>query len=329
MTPGHWWAALVACVLTGLLTGLIRVYAVRTNLMDVPNARSSHARATPRGGGLAIVLVTQVAVLALWLLGELGSAGAVALLAGGSAVALVGWLDDRIGLSARLRLGVHLAACTVAVWAIVGPDAGWLASTVLVVGMAWFLNLFNFMDGIDGIAGAEAVCSALIAALLINHFGGGAGLVALALILGGASLGFLVWNWAPARIFLGDAGSGYLGYTLGVMALLSARSTAVPLTTWLILAGVFIVDATVTLIRRGLRGEKVYEAHRSHAYQHLARRWGRHDRVSAAVVLINVLWLGPLAFWSVEIPEQGFLLLGLAWAPLTILAGFLRAGQPD
>lgn len=258
----------------------------------------------------------------------------VAIAGGGGAVALTGLLDDYKTLSARTRLAVHFIAAGWAVfWA--GPAeflAGGHSAPVKVlgaiastVGIAGFLNIFNFMDGIDGIAASEAafVCAAV--ALLAGYLGG-FGLAAVALMLGAASAGFLVWNWAPAKIFMGDVGSGYIGFNLGVLALFSLKLGPARIWTWLILAGVFLVDSVITLTRRMWRREALATAHRMHAYQHAAVRFG-HARVTAAVIIINVAWLLPLAVASVLRPEYGMAITVVALLPICGLAVLLGAGR--
>ena len=172
--------------------------------------------------------------------------------------------------------------------------SGWSAQVFAALLIVWLLNLYNFMDGIDGIAGIEAVTVGAGCAVVAFVVGYPAGAIAC-LLLAAASAGFLAWNFPPARIFMGDAGSGFLGVVFGVLAVDASRQTPELLWSWLILLGAFIVDATVTLLRRLIRGERVYEAHRSHAYQHAARAIGKHRPVTLAIGAINVLWLLPLA----------------------------------
>ncbi|OYT94363.1 MAG: glycosyl transferase [Pseudomonas sp. PGPPP3] len=170
------------------------------------------------------------------------------------------------------------------------------------------------MDGIDGIAGVEAVTVCLGGALLYWLLGQGS-LALLPLLLAAASAGFLYWNFPPAKIFMGDAGSGFLGLVLGILSLQAAWAAPQLLWCWLILLAVFVVDATFTLLRRLIRGDKVYEAHCSHAYQYASRRHGRHLPVTVAVLAINLIWLLPLA-----------LLVGMGY--LDGLPGFLLASGP-
>lgn len=327
----------IACfTAAALLTTRIGREAARFGLLDVPNLRSSHSRAVPRGGGLAIVLVVLFAALLLSLAGRWPAAEAIAWLGGGSAVALAGLLDDRGGLSVRSRLLVHFAAAACALWARqrllvpgTSPDGWALSLTLWVTGglaVVWGTNFFNFMDGIDGLAAQQAVFVAGAAWLLgAGPHAGAEGWMLLCLV--GATSGFLVWNWAPARIFMGDVGSGFLGFALQLLALLTSATGSLTLWSWVILEGAFIVDATVTLIVRGARGERLSAAHRDHAYQRLARRFGSHARVSWGFAAVNILWLLPCAECAARRPQWGpWITLG-ALAPLVLVAFVLGAGR--
>src|SRR5207253_813322 len=154
--------------------------------------------------------------------------------------------------------------------------------------LLWLLNLFNFMDGIDGIAAGEAVFVSLSVAAAALASGSGDRSVWLAFIVAGAALGFLRWNWPPARIFMGDVGSGFLGFMLGSLSIIAHQKWRVPVSVPLILLGVFVADATTTLLCRIFRGEKWYASHRSHAYQRLSQRFGAHGPVTFLVMLVNV-----------------------------------------
>jgi Fuc2NAc and GlcNAc transferase len=286
-------AALVcSAAASAILTGLACRYALRSSLLDVPNERSLHRTPTPRGGGVAIVLVTLFGLAGLAALHAIPASLAWTLGVGGALVAAVGWLDDRHGVSPPVRAVVHAVA---GLWA-----AGWIwgepapVAILGALGIVWAINLYNFMDGIDGLAAGESVSVGLIAGGLLLAAGHPA-LSTVALLVAAASAGFLGWNWAPARIFMGDVGSGFLGYTFGTLALLSHRDGAVSLPLWLTVMGVFLFDATVTLLRRIVRGERWYQAHRSHAYQRLVQAGSSHGRVTALVLLVN-LGLGLLAW---------------------------------
>ena len=283
---------LCAAAASAILTGLVRAYALRSSLLDVPNERSLHRTPTPRGGGVAIVVVTLVGLVGLAAVGTIPVSVAWTLGVGGALVAAVGWLDDRRGVSAPVRALVHAVAATWAVAWIFGEPAP--LAVLGALGIVWAINLYNFMDGIDGLAAGEAVSVGLIAGALLLA-AGDAALSMVAFLVAAAAAGFLGWNWSPARIFMGDVGSGFLGYGFGALALLSHRAGAVSLTLWILLAGVFLFDATLTLLRRIARGERWYQAHRSHAYQRLVQAGSSHGRVTALALLVN-LGLGALAW---------------------------------
>lgn len=322
-----------------LLTAVVRKIALSHQVIDVPNARSSHTVPTPRGGGLATVIATTVVLTVLAALGRLSLDVFAAIAGGGIIVAAVGFIDDRRALSARIRLLAHLAA---AIWTLawIGglPPLRFGESVFVfgvggyvlgILGIVWTLNLFNFMDGIDGIAGCEAVFIALAGAALQLYAGNVGDVPLIAIVFALACAGFLVWNWPPARIFMGDVGSGYMGYLIAVLALLAARDSPVALLVWVILGGLFFVDATVTLVRRVSRGERASDAHRSHAYQHLSRRWGSHRTVTLLALLINVVWLLPCALLAVKYPQHAGWLVVAALSPLiggVLIAG---AGRPE
>jgi Fuc2NAc and GlcNAc transferase len=334
MTLNLTWLLPVVAVVSALLTGQLRRYAMARRILDVPNARSSHTTPMPRGGGVAIVLTFLGALIAGWWFGAVDRSLAIALAGGGSLVAFVGFLDDRRSRPVAVRLAAHLAA---AVWSLawVGGlppldvagrvvDLGLTGDILAAVGLVWLLNLYNFMDGIDGLAGVEAVLVGLGGAGL-HLMNAGADHWLVPALLSMAALGFLWWNWPPARIFMGDAGSGFLGLALGVLAVRAAHVNPEWLWAWLILLAVFITDATVTLARRLVGAGRVHEAHRAHAYQHAARRTS-HRTVTLAVAAINLLWLLPLAAAVAGGWVSGVTALIAAYAPLVWLAVRLDAG---
>ncbi|MCH2273607.1 glycosyltransferase family 4 protein [Thalassospira sp.] len=283
------------CFLIGsmLLTWAVLLYLRRKAILDMPNHRSSHAVPTPRGGGLAVtpLLVFMVGAVFLWS----GNADLPqwVMLAAAAALGMLSWFDDRHDLSPAIRFACQFVAVIVGVFAIDGPVLQglvpmWLDRILVVLAWVWFLNLFNFMDGIDGITGVEAGSIGLgiyILALLapLPEFVdlGYIGLGVLSIMTG-----FLIWNWHPAKLFLGDVGSVPLGFVLGWLLLeLAARGAWMPA---LILPSYYLLDATFTLIKRGLRGEKVWQAHREHFYQQATRRGMSHARVSALIALANL-----------------------------------------
>lgn len=331
-----WFALPVVILLSLMFTGALRRYALKNSLIDIPNGRSSHSVPTPRGGGVAIVICFLLIMPLLAFCGLTTWPQTLALIGAGAWVAVVGFLDDHGHIAARWRLLAHFVG---AAWALfwVGGLApvslfgtifhfGWVGHVLAAFYLVWMLNLYNFMDGIDGIAGVEAV-TACTGACLIYWLSGAGALMWAPLLLAAAVLGFLCWNFPPARIFMGDAGSGFLGIILGTLSLQAAWSNPELLWVWLILLGVFIVDATFTLSRRLMRGDKVYEAHRSHAYQFASRQTGRHLPVTLAVVVINLVWLFPIAVSVAVLGLDGLLGLILAYIPLVLLAVRFHAGE--
>ena len=310
-------------------TGLVRKYAIERSLLDVPSQRSSHANPTPRGGGLSIVLVVMLGVVILTSVHVLPQQFAVALLGGMVLVAAIGWIDDVRGVPPAARAVVHFLA---AAWALhwlhgftgmrIGPFEWHLGTTGTVLAafvIVWLTNLYNFMDGIDGLAASEAVFVGMVGGVLLL-LGGNAGLGSTALLVASASGGFLIWNWAPAKIFMGDVGSGALGYIFGVLAISSERSGGFPLVLWGLLLGVFLIDATTTLLRRVISGERWHKAHRRHTYQRVAQAGLSHAHVTIWVLGVNAL-LACLAVvgWTASkavIPASALgliILLGLYW----------------
>src|ERR1035437_5768552 len=319
-----------------VLTGVVRQYALRRQVLDIPNGRSSHSVPTPRGGGVSIVVVFLLAVLLFVQRGDISNSLGWALTGGGLAVAVAGFLDDHFRVPAWVRLLIHFAAAGWALWQLngMGPlhlgwiswDWGWVGQLLALVGLVWMINLYNFMDGIDGLAGQEALCASGLGGLVLAC-SGLAGLAEAALVLAGASAGFLVWNWPPAKIFMGDVGSGFLGFVFGVLTIASAKERPWLLWPWLILLSVFIVDSTLTLMRRLITGARWYEAHCSHAYQHAAQRLSRHLKVTLTIAAVNVVWLFPLAWGACVWPAAGPLFAVVALAPLVYTAFRYGAGQ--
>ncbi len=321
----------VSVVLATTLTLIVRRSALNKQLLDIPNDRSLHSVPTPRGGGAAIVLAFAASIIALYATNYVETKNAMILIGCGAIVAITGFLDDRQLLShARSRLALHFVAAVIAVSVLgglptlpvfgtdvrLGVFGGILATTYLV----WLLNLFNFMDGIDGISGAEVMSVCGAAVFLIHRTTHDYNIASLPLALAAATLGFLVFNWPPAKIFMGDVGSGFVGFIIGIFSLIAADSADLLGWVWVILLGVFIVDATVTLIGRLFRKQKPHVAHRSHAFQHLALRFGSHKPVTIGVVAINLFWLFPIAFAVTEGRIDGFVGVLIGYTPLTIAA---------
>lgn len=300
------------------LTGRVLAFLQRRSILDRPVERSSHKLPVPRGGGLALVPVLVAAWIALALLGEAPRAAALAaLLAGG--LALLSWLDDLRGLPIGVRFAGHILAALVGLALLPqGPVFQGLLPPLLdrtasLLAWVWFINLYNFMDGIDGITGVETA-SLGIGVALLGAAGGDGGSIGLALSVAAAALAFLRWNWHPAKLFLGDIGSVPLGYLLGYLLLsLAARGLWAPA---LILPLYYLADATLTLLRRLLRGERFWQAHRQHFYQRALAPDDDHAAVARLILVADALLI-PIALLGASRP---WLALGLA---LLVVAGLL------
>lgn len=327
----------IATVGSLIATGLALSYAKSRNILDVSNERSSHVGVVPRGGGIGIVVVFLIGLGVLAFTQRIEQGVAVGLGGGGFMIALVGWLDDRYSLSASKRALVHLAAAIWLLswagtphlqfgsWAVV-PNL--VSQAILAIALVWATNLYNFMDGIDGLSGGEGVLVGAFGAVLMLAMGA-SGVAMIGALLAGACLGFLWWNWPPAKVFMGDVGSGFLGFLVGGLAIVSAGVQPIGLWIWATLLGVFLADTGVTLARRVIRGEKWYLPHRSHAFQRLSRRFGRHLPATLSVLAPTVLWLAPAAWLALNLPMYGAVIFLVSLLPLVITAALLGAGLPD
>lgn len=327
---------LVILIMSSTLTWLLRQYIFTVGLVDVPNSRSSHTLPTPRGGGISFVICFLIGLVFL-AYSEFIDWNLFAALAGaGALVALLGFLDDRSSVPPRWRLLGHFFAATLALYCLGGMPTITLLSWTLYPSMitsllalfylVWLLNLFNFMDGIDGIAAVEAI-SICLGAILFYVLQGNFHAAILPACLAFAVGGFLIWNFPPASIFMGDVGSGFLGIVLGILSIQGAAISENFFWGWLILLGVFVVDATITLIYRALQRETLSQAHCNHAYQHAARYYGKHFPITMGVAAINLLWLLPIAV----VVSLGFIkgVTGvlIAYLPLIGLALKFKAGK--
>ncbi|MDF1758799.1 MAG: glycosyltransferase family 4 protein [Legionellaceae bacterium] len=330
-------SALIAVfVLTWILTGLVRKYAVSKQMVDIPNYRSSHVTPTPRGGGVAFVSVFLLSIIYLTYVYGVSLFGGVTLLGALFFVAFLGFYDDHKYIIAHWRFFGQILAGIIGLYSIgFVPDFvlfkwtiqhGFILNTCAVIYLVWMLNLYNFMDGIDGLASLEAI-SVCLGISVIYWITGNNSLMLLPLILSMAITGFFYWNIPPARIFMGDVGSSFLGFIFGILSIQSIYSDERFFWCWLILLGVFIVDATITLLLRMIKGEKIHMAHCSHAYQHAARFFNSHSSVTGGVLILNLLWLWPIAIMVGLKYLDGFLGLIIAYIPICVLAVQFNAGQ--
>ena len=315
--------AVVSAITAWLLLALVRRSGLAERIaLDRPNARSLHKGVVPRVGGLAVIGITAIVGLV-----APTSLPIVASMAG--ALMLLGWLDDRCGLPVSVRLASHLLAAGAAavLLAPAAPAWQWLALTLV---LTWAMNLYNFMDGADGLAGGMAVFgfgAYAVAAYLADI----PGPALLSASVAGAAAGFLPHNVAPARVFLGDAGSVPLGFLAGVLGVVGWTAGAWPAWFPLLVFSPFVVDASVTLLRRALRGERVWLAHREHLYQRMVRSGLGHGR-TAALWYLAMAAAAASALAALSWPNIAQFGVLLAWIALyaTVFALTWRLGpQPD
>ncbi len=296
-------------------------HARRIGVVATPNFRTLHEAVVPRGGGIGFGAIFVIAIISLWASDRLPTALMLAIGVGGGIATAIGFIDDVHDIRAIVKLCLQVG---LSVWFLVmAPESpllppfhglsGALDCFVLFVALflpVWMINLFNFIDGIDGMAISASVfvCTAAFLILLVTDGDKTLGLVVA--LLGTASLGFAAVNLPPARVFMGDAGSIFLGYVIGALLLTTVSSGQISIWTWLTILAYFVADTTTTTLCRIALVRKWYGAHRSHAYQNLARILKSHSKVTYGVLLYNLLWVLPLAIWSARAP---------AWGPLTTL----------
>ncbi len=282
---------MVTTIISSIGCGFMRYVSIKKALyMDIPNQRSSHEQPMPRAGGAPIAATAIAAIILLGIIRPhlLPLKWVLSIAVGGGAVAWIGWRDDKSPVPAHTRFIIHIIAAAWAVNCLMPSELSIFVKFAAGFWVAWSINFYNFMDGIDGLAGAEAVVIALGAGYIAGRLGL-MGSLTVAWVTAAAALGFLFWNWPPAKIFMGDAGSGFLGYTFGCLAIGSGTGWAGGFYTYLVLLGLFWGDASITLLKRIIRGERFWEAHREHFYQQAVQKGFTHHEVTLCFVTINML----------------------------------------
>ncbi|HJP98768.1 MAG TPA: glycosyltransferase family 4 protein [Rhodanobacteraceae bacterium] len=312
-------------VVAVLLTAATLVYARRHGLLDLPGQRRSHSVPTPRGGGVGIVAaVVLVGVPAWsWIDPAVGWGRLAALGVAVVAVALIGWRDDHSPLPVLPRIAVQFGAALLAGVSVLAAPAGtapgaWWVLVPLAIVLTAFINAHNFMDGIDGILGQQGAF-VMIGYGLLAQAAGEFGLAAFAFVTALGCAGFLLFNAPPARIFMGDVGSGALGLLVGVVAAFLVQHDAAMLWPCLILSSAFLVDSGLTLARRVLGGQRWYAPHRQHLYQWLVRVKWSHARTDAAYLAWNIAIVAPLAWLAVRWRGHGLWFCIAAYAAAIVV----------
>jgi UDP-N-acetylmuramyl pentapeptide phosphotransferase/UDP-N-acetylglucosamine-1-phosphate transferase len=321
-------ALVVSFVAAALLSGAVRRYALDRGILDHSSVRSSHTGSVPRGGGVGVLAGVLLGLAWAAARGSALRPDLVLPLAGVLLVAAVGWRDDRVGLGVGLRLSVHAVGALCVLPLVLAPPAlpEWMGLAAGVWWLVWAvssINVVNFMDGIDGLIASQAAIFGVHLSL-VSQAGASGGVLGLVLV--GASLGFLLWNWAPAKIFLGDVGSGSLGLLMVAGGALAMRESGVGFSVVFLPLYPLFLDATSTLLLRAARGEDVRQAHRAHLYQKLANGGWGHRRVS---VLYGAVALAGVAVAAAHDARDSWGAV-LAYSMLVLLLGaWLRGRRGD
>jgi len=301
--------------------------SVSNQVLARPNHRTLHKYSIPIGGGIVFSIVSVLSVLFIWWKYQLSEELLWVLGAGGLFSSLFGFLDDIIDIKASIKLVVQvLLSCWTVYWLDVNELLlfEWLPEyfsiPLVTFLLVWMINGYNFMDGVDGMAASGAIFVSLTLALVMFLTVCNAEIIYVFIFLATTVSGFIIFNWPPASIFMGDAGSIFLGYTFGALLLFTVTSGDLSIWTWLVAFGYFFSDTLVTQIARVLLVEKWYRAHRSHAYQNLARITGSHLKVTGGVILYNIVWILPLTLWSAMKPETALVAVVLAITPVLVFA---------
>lgn len=316
----------IVLILSYVGVGGTRLLAERLEMLDVPNERSSHTHSVPRGGGLTIVILT---LLGVWLYNLsyriVDSRSLLAYTFGAALIVTISWLDDWRSQPAFLRFAMHGLGAVLAIYgfgsiqvsSLVGGHsfiAGIIGPLITFLWIVGLTNVYNFMDGIDGIAGGQAFVAGL-GWTIVGLLSGNAFIMCFGLLISSSSLGFLLHNWSPARIFMGDVGSAFLGYTFAVLPLILGPTTGIRtngLETVFVggfLLWPFIFDSTFTLLRRLRLGENVFQAHRSHLYQRLVVLGYSHKSVSLAYSVLAMVGLAFVAGWAMNLKNISALIV--------------------
>ena len=302
-------------------------FSISRKILAEPNYRTLHQHPTPSGGGISFALAFTIGVFFLWLSGGLSIGFLLVFSLGGMAATIFGFLDDLININAKNKLVIQ---CLLSCWAFYWLDAAdlfyfdWLyysiAFPVTLLFLIWMINAYNFIDGIDGMAISAAIFVSGSIALVLLLTSPESQFIIIFGLLFAVSIAFIFFNWPPASIFMGDAGSIFFGYIFGSIIVATVLVGDLSIWTWVIVFGYFISDLVVTQIVRVILVRKWYLAHRSHAYQNLARILDSHFKVITSIILYNVLWILPLTLWSVLNPEIEKVAAALALGPAVIVS---------
>jgi Fuc2NAc and GlcNAc transferase len=301
--------------------------AINNNIVAIKNHRTLHSLPTPKGGGIVFSFLSLLSFILIWWNWQLPKELFLIIVVGGGVASIFGFVDDIKNIRARIKLIVQIF---LAVWVVYWLEYGglllldwmptFLTIFLLLFFMVWIINAYNFIDGIDGLAASEAIFISLTLAVVLFLTNGSIEITAIFILIAASVSGFILFNWPPATIFMGDAGSVFLGYIFGSLLLFTVLTDNISIWSWLTVFGYFFADTTATQIIRIVLVKKWYLAHRSHAYQNLARITGSHLKVTRGITLYNLIWVLPLTLWSAIQPEMGVVTVILAIMPALVVA---------
>lgn len=292
-------------IVSVLLTGFICRVSSKGGFYDIPNERSSHHKPTPKGGGITIVLTILICILLLYFNSYMDLNLFVSLFVGITIISVTGFIDDYKNLSVLIRAIIYFMTSVFSLTLIGGFSSisidshfinlGWFGSFLGVIFIVWMTNLYNFMDGTDGFAGVQTIFVSLFSIFLL-YFSPNLSICLILICLASSTMGFLYWNWPPAKIFMGDVGSCTIGFLFGLLAIYSDKQGIISFAVWLIMLSPFFGDATFTLIRRMVKREKWYRAHNSHAYQKIYQLGVSHHKLAVCLIITHIIIVWPLAY---------------------------------
>ncbi len=322
---------LLGCSFVFTVAGITiyRRLAIKFDIVAKKNHRTLHSDEVPKGSGIVLSIVYIILVYIVWLQDLISNDLMVVICAGGLCATLFGFIDDVINVSAIIKLLVQVFLTTfIVLWLGQAPillsatqspvDTGFIGIILAIGILVWLINLYNFMDGVDGMAASGTIFISTVIAMILFFIEGNSPIALLFALFAVTCLGFLLFNWPPASIFMGDAGSVFIGYVFGVFIIYTMMHGDISIWTWLIVFGYFGIDTTVTLLSRIVLVKKWYGAHRSHAYQNLARVWGSHRKILCSVIAYHLLWLFPLAVLSAIYNQYQEILCLFAISPVIL-----------
>jgi Fuc2NAc and GlcNAc transferase len=296
------------------------------SILSIKNHRTLHSLPTPKGGGIVFSLLSILAVFLIWWNWQLAEGLLLALTIGGLIATVFGLADDIKNIKAQIKLIIQLfLGCWVLYCLYFGKlpllelMPIYITTPTILLLMVWMMNAYNFIDGIDGLAASGAIFISITLALVLTLTGGPLEIIAIFILLASSVAGFIIFNWSPATIFMGDAGSIFLGYIFGVLLLFTALNNHISIWSWLTVFGYFFADTFLTQIIRVVTVKKWYLAHRSHAYQNLARLKNSHLKVTIGVILYSLIWVLPLTLLSALQPDIGVITTILSITPAMIV----------